>query len=94
LSLLRQEQKKGLTKESPLCETGIVEKTALQTHLENESLSDLIIRPFAARITTEIFDMNLPKIKRVRLGSRSLVERLESAELFEKVEKYRKRKVR
>ncbi|MFT4856709.1 MAG: 3-hydroxyacyl-CoA dehydrogenase [Algoriphagus sp.] len=87
--LTDQEQKKGLTKESPLVRNRIVE-TALQTTLKTNP-SAIYDKAFAARITTGNFDDDLPKIKEYDWVIEVVVERLDiKQQLFEKVEKYRK----
>jgi 3-hydroxyacyl-CoA dehydrogenase len=87
--LTEQEQKKGLTKESPLVRNRIVD-AALQTTLKTNP-SAIYDKTFAARITTGNFDDDLPKIKDYDWVIEVIVERLDiKQQLFEKVEKYRK----
>ena len=59
--LNEEEQKKGLTKESPIVRNRIV-TTALQNTLKANP-SSIYEKSFASRITTGNFDDDLPKIK-------------------------------
>ena len=87
--LNEEEQKKGLTKESPLVRNLIV-TTALQNTLKSNP-SAIYEKSNAARITTGNFDDDLPKIKDYDWVIEVVVERLDiKQQLFEKVEKYRK----
>jgi 3-hydroxyacyl-CoA dehydrogenase len=87
--LNEEEQKKGLTKESPAVRNRIV-TTALQNTLKANP-SSIYEKAFASRITTGNFDDDLPKIKDYDWIIEVVVERLDiKQQLFEKVEKYRK----
>jgi 3-hydroxyacyl-CoA dehydrogenase len=87
--LNEEEQKKGLTKESPLVRNRIV-KLALENTLKSNP-SAIYEKSNASRITTGNFDDDLPKIKDYDWVIEVVVERLDiKQQLFEKVEKYRK----
>jgi len=87
--LNEEEQKKGLTKESPVVRNRIV-TTALQNTLKSNP-SAIYEKSNASRITTGNFDDDLPKIKDYDWVIEVVVERLDiKQQLFEKVEKYRK----
>ncbi|SHO62065.1 3-hydroxyacyl-CoA dehydrogenase/enoyl-CoA hydratase family protein [Algoriphagus zhangzhouensis] len=88
--LSEDEQKKGLTKESPLVRNRIV-NSSLQSTLKSKP-SPIYEIGLASRITTGNFDDDLPKIKDYDWIIEVVVERLDiKQQLYEKVEKYRKR---
>lgn len=87
--LSEEEQKKGLTKESPLVRNRIV-NSSLQSTLKSKP-SPIYEIGLASRITTGNFDDDLPKIKDYDWIIEVVVERLDiKQQLYEKVEKYRK----
>lgn len=87
--LSEDEQKKGLTKESPLVRNRIV-NSSLQSTLKSKP-SPIYEIGLASRITTGNFDDDLPKIKDYDWIIEVIVERLDiKQQLYEKVEKYRK----
>lgn len=87
--LSEDEQKKGLTKESPLVRNRIV-NSSLQSTLKSKP-SPIYEIGLASRITTGNFDDDLPKIKDYDWIIEVVVERLDiKQQLYEKVEKYRK----
>jgi 3-hydroxyacyl-CoA dehydrogenase len=87
--LSEEEQKKGLTKESPLVRNRIV-NSSLQSTLKSKP-SPIYEIGLASRITTGNFDDDLPKIKDYDWIIEVIVERLDiKQQLYEKVEKYRK----
>lgn len=87
--LSEDEQKKGLTKESPLVRNRIV-NSSLQSTLKSKP-SPIYEIGLASRITTGNFDDDLHKIKDYDWIIEVVVERLDiKQQLYEKVEKYRK----
>ena len=87
--LTEQEQKKGLTKETPSVRNRIVTEALASTLKSNPSA--IYDKSFADRIITGNFDDDLPKIKDYDWVMEVIVERLDIKQsLFEKVEKYRK----
>jgi 3-hydroxyacyl-CoA dehydrogenase len=87
--LTEEEQKKGLTKEHPAVRNRIV-NSALQSTMKSKP-SPIYEKSLVSRISTGIFDDDLPKIKDVDWIIEVVVERLDiKQQLFEKVEKYRK----